>query len=193
LQALPYLRATGWLQSRRARRSVDEEMRPIPWITYPAIDFLAERLRPDMTVFEFGSGGSTLWWAERVAHVTCVEHDPAWAAEVGATLPPNVDFHHVELEPGGRYSQAAAESGRRFDVVVVDGRDRVSCALASVGCLREGGVLIWDNSDRGRYRAGVRHLLDGGFRQLKLRGLAPIDAVVAETSVFYRPQNCLGL
>lgn len=192
-QMAPYLLETGWIESRRLRRSVDRDQRPIPWLTYPAIDFLAERVTGGMSVFEFGSGYSTLWWAERAARVTCVEHNPDWAEEVRSMMPPNVDFNHVALEPDGDYCHMARAKRKSFDVIVVDGRDRVNCALRSVDSLSPDGVIVWDNSDRRRYAAGVAALRKRGFRQLKFRGPTPIDTWVAETSVFYRARNCLGL
>ncbi len=39
-----------------------------------------------MQVFEYGAGGSTLFFARRVSKVIAVEHDPAWAAQVQAAL-----------------------------------------------------------------------------------------------------------
>jgi hypothetical protein len=127
-EALPYLVSRGWIESRRTKRSVDAEGRPLPWITYGAIDFLTERARETFTVFEFGSGNSTLWWAERVAHVTSVEHDEKWAQRVARRLPGNVTYSYVPLERDGDYCRAASASGETFDIVVVDGRDRVNCA-----------------------------------------------------------------
>ncbi|WP_041700214.1 hypothetical protein [Thalassoporum mexicanum] len=50
----------------------------LPWITFAAIDFLAQNLRPDMKVFEWGIGGSTLFLLPRVAELVSVEHDRAW-------------------------------------------------------------------------------------------------------------------
>lgn len=49
-------------------------MNPIPWIPFAARDFLEPKLQPHMKVFEWGSGGSTIWFAQRVAHVTSIEH-----------------------------------------------------------------------------------------------------------------------
>jgi hypothetical protein len=192
-QMLPYLLETGWIESRRLRRPVDRELRPIPWITYPAIDFLAERVTKDMSVFEFGSGNSTLWWADRVAHVCCVEHDPGWADEIRSSLPANVDLYHVELDSDGEYCRVARETGRRFHVVVVDGRDRANCAIQSIDSLRSDGVIVWDNTERRRYRVGLNALRKRGFRRLRFRGPTPIDTWASETSVLYRPGNCLGL
>lgn len=189
----PYLAETGWIESRQTRRPVDREGRPLPWITYPAIAFLDGRVKPDFTVFEFGSGNSTLWWAERVSHVTCVEHDPEWAEEIASKVPDNVDFNHVALEPDGDYCRFAAASGRQYHVIVIDGRDRVNCALRSVEHLRDDGVFVWDNTERRRYEVGLRRLREMGFRQIGFRGPLPIVNWECETSVLYRPENCLGL
>ena len=57
------------------KTSVTEKM---PWIAFPAIDQLKKIVRPDMEVFEYGSGGSTLFWASRVKKVVSVEHDKEW-------------------------------------------------------------------------------------------------------------------
>ena len=58
----------------------------IPWITFEATKFLEKILRPDMFVFEFGSGGSSLFLAERVKRVYSVEHDEAWFAAVSSAV-----------------------------------------------------------------------------------------------------------
>src|SRR4051812_14883663 len=48
----------------------------IPWFSYAAIDFLDAALRTNMTVFEYGSGGSTLFFAKRAKSVFTVEDNP---------------------------------------------------------------------------------------------------------------------
>jgi hypothetical protein len=53
-----------------------------PWMTFPAIRFLDHFLKAGMRVFEYGSGGSTLFFAERAGQVVSAEHDPAWATPV---------------------------------------------------------------------------------------------------------------
>src|SRR3981081_59638 len=37
----------------------------LPWFSYAAIDFLEDFLQPHMTVCEYGSGGSTLFFSRR--------------------------------------------------------------------------------------------------------------------------------
>src|SRR5262245_31531933 len=69
----------GHLKSVRAGRSVDAAGRPIPWYTYPAIEYLRQLDLSEKTVFEYGSGNSTLFWAECAARVVTVEDDERWS------------------------------------------------------------------------------------------------------------------
>ena len=187
------LRDDGWFRSFDERRPVDAAGKPLPWLTYPAIELLSRRLRPEMTVFEFGSGWGTLWWASRVRSVIACEHDVEWYRTMSARIPGNVTLLQIDLSYDGDYCRAATKFAEPFDIVVVDGRDRVHCAMQSVAALKKSGVLLWDNSDRDRYQEGIHSLLDQGFRQLELIGLVPGSAAKVETSIFYREGNCLGL
>ncbi len=188
-----YLARTGWVKSVRAGRSIDAGGNPVPWITFPAIAFLESRVKPTMRVFEYGSGNSTLWWAARVAFVETCEHDPDWARRVEPLLPGNARLRLIALGQGSRYSRAAADTGQTYDIIVIDGRQRVDCARSCLPALEPDGVVIWDNSDREEYAAGYRHLLDHGFRRIDFTGLGPINAYGWTTSVFYRDRNCLGI
>jgi hypothetical protein len=57
------------------RNSVNDRS---PWMCFSAVRFLKEITRQDMRVFEYGSGGSTLFWISRVQEITSVEHDTSW-------------------------------------------------------------------------------------------------------------------
>jgi len=49
-----------------------------PWITYKVIDYLKGCLGATHRVFEYGGGGSTLFFVNRVAEVITVEHQEDW-------------------------------------------------------------------------------------------------------------------
>jgi hypothetical protein len=186
----------GWRRSVRERASVDAQGRPLPWLCYPAIDLLAARVTSGLRVFEYGCGNSTLWWAERVQTLAAVEHDADWHARMRARLPPSVELRHVPLVDGGDYCRAAvhaARDGQGWDIVVVDGRDRVNCMRESFAVLSTSGVMVVDNTDRPQYAEGLAWLQARGFRRLPLRGLAPIVDGLTETSVLYRRDNVLDL
>jgi len=187
------LHEDGWFRSIRVRESIDAEGRPIPWITYPAIDFLSRRIRPDMAVFEYGCGSSTQWWAERVGRVVSVEHNPAWYERIRREVPANVTLALAEATPDGPYSRKASEFGPEFDLVVIDGEDRNHCARHALDALNPGGVILWDNSDRPEYEEGFQLLFDRGFRKIEFTGLAPGLYNRSETAFFYRNDNRLGI
>src|SRR5215471_14401630 len=48
---------SGWLESLLREKPVDKAGAPIPWYTYPAIDFIEARIGRRLRVFEYGSGG----------------------------------------------------------------------------------------------------------------------------------------
>ncbi|TKW61205.1 MAG: class I SAM-dependent methyltransferase [Blastochloris viridis] len=189
-----YLIQTGWFHSSASYSSIDSNKNPIPWLTYPAIDFLTPRVKTTFRVFEYGSGNSTLWWAPRVKEVIAVEHNAAWAKQVATNIQ-HLSNAQVILEPNpdsAKYTEAITQKGK-FHIAVIDGSNRVECAEAALSCLTEDGVIIWDNSDRIEYKPGIASLKNAGFRQLEFTGLAPVNSNRMETSIFYRSKNCLGI
>jgi hypothetical protein len=183
----------GWFRSFEEGASVDRDGQPIPWYTYPAIEFLHTRIRPEMTVFEYGCGNSTIWWAARVAGVVSVEHDSEWYRRISGRVPPNVALLHVPLDRPGEYAGTLLRASRRFDVVVIDGRERVECTRGITRGLADRGVIVFDNSDRPEYAEGYAALADQGFRRIDFVGMVAIVPHKNMTSVFYRSDNCFGI
>lgn len=80
-----------------------------------------------------------------------------------------------------------------FDVVVIDGRDRVNCAKATMNLKQRPSAIIWDNSERERYQEGYDLLINNGYRRLDFDGFGPVNGRPWRTSVFYMPDNCLKI
>lgn len=149
----------------------------VPWWTFEAADAVEEflRERPDARVFEWGAGASTLWLARRTGSVTSVEHDLEWAAKLEPLLPDNATVRLVtprgtdapvvgSARPGceeldfGAYVDAIDDEPGSFDLIVIDGRAREACLEAALGRLADGGLVVFDNVERERYRAALdRH------------------------------------
>ena len=86
-----------WRQSRRnAATAIDDGQ---PWVTYPAIDFLERHLTARHRVFEWGSGGSTLFFAARAGEVISVEHDRGWFEKVRDRIAAKPNVSHRLIEP----------------------------------------------------------------------------------------------
>lgn len=191
--ATGYLSDVGWYRTVQEGRVVDAHGRPVPWLVYPMIRLLSDRCdAPNFSVFEYGAGSSTLWWAERAERVTSVEHDATWYDSIAGQVPSNVSVLHIPLEQDDRYERAVVGKGP-FDVIVIDGRRRSACGSHSPRELSPRGVIIWDNSDRPRYAAALAAIEAAGFRRIELWGLAPRDNISSCTSVLYRPGNLLGI
>lgn len=188
-----YLYDIGWFNAYKQKKPVDQNNQPIPWVTYSFIDFIKGRLDKTMSLLEYGSGNSTMFYAARVKSVKTVEHNKEWFDIVSKQLPSNVEIEFIELETGGAYSQYGKQFPSTFDIVIVDGRDRVNCLKNSVDSLTTRGVMILDDSERERYQDGIKFLTGLGFRRLDFTGISPGEFYPKATSVFYKDGNCLNI
>lgn len=188
-----FISDTGWFLSMEKGQCINKKGEPIPWMTYPAISFLQGRVNKNMSVFEYGSGNSTLWWAERVSNVIACEHNKEWYNKMKVTIPSNVELLYYDLIPGGNYSKAITNYANEFDIVVIDGRDRVNCVKNSLASLKRSGVIVWDNSDREKYSEGYTFLVNNGYKRIDFEGNGPIERFGWWTSIFYKENNCFGI
>ena len=161
-------------------------------------------------VFEWGSGGSTIWYAQRAQHVIAVEHAAAWqrivaerlqAAGVAAECPsspplapdslvgyrwetdwpPYATLSRAPLRPEYRDYLATIDAypDAAFDLIVIDGKERVGCAPHAIPKLKPGGRLILDDSNRAEYADIFRLLTGWECRRLPLGR--------RETTLFIKP------
>ncbi len=200
-----WVRARAWGNGLAAR---------LPWLTFDAQDFIAGRLRTAPRVFEYGSGGSTLYWLDRGATCVSVEHDEAWHARVLDYVGPcaSLDYRLVLPEassPGspGDISDPTAyrSSGPEylgktfrayaslidafpdgtFDLVLIDGRARPSCLHHASPKVRPGGLLVLDDAERPHYLARTGGLL-AAFEAHSFPGTGPFADQMWRTDVYVR-------
>ena len=185
---LPSLRAWriltfdyGHLLSVARLRSIDASGEPVAWITYPALEFLKQLDFSDKVVFEYGCGGSTIFWSRIAQHVDSVEDNPAFYEEFRSRVPPNCT---LIMEPfPDRYVRAPERRPGGYDVIVIDGHSRARCAELAAQFLRPGGVVILDNSEWfGEASATLR---DADLIEVDLAGLAPINDFISTTSFYF--------
>lgn len=168
----------AWLRDITSNRSTLSDRKP--WITYPAIDFLKSIIEPNMIVFEYGSGGSTFYFADYARHVISIEHDEMWYyivkdkienekirnVEYFLVKPVRANMSLINTNESTYDSQDENFIGysfesyvktidnypdKYFDMIIVDGRSRTSCIDHSINKIKPGGYLIVDNSEREYY------------------------------------------
>jgi hypothetical protein len=97
------------------RNSVDDQK---PWISFSAIDFLEKIVDRNMRVFEYGSGGSTMFWTSRVKELVSVEHDLFWYSNMKKKID-ELSLHNVryvlsEPEQDANYYEKRFENPSDF-------------------------------------------------------------------------------
>lgn len=188
-----YLADKGWFDAHKTKSAIDENGNAIPWVTYSFIDFIKDRITKEHNIFEFGSGNSTIFYAKLAGSVYSVEHDKDWFERSSKINLPNVKMIQCDLVPGGAYCKSAAPTGKKFHVIIVDGRDRVNCCKQAVESLAENGVIVLDDSERAEYAEAHVYLKAKGFKYLPFSGMAPGVIISKYTSIFYKPDNCLDI
>ena len=131
-----------------------------PWLTPTATNILASWLQPTDRGCEWGSGRSTIWLAEKTAHLLSSENDTHWFQFVTRQLQQRhlanpVDYRlydtgETTIDCEGDYVQAAGSlKPSSLDYVLVDGVSalRGYCALLAIETLRPGGLLVVDNAE----------------------------------------------
>ncbi|PIR60658.1 MAG: FkbM family methyltransferase [Candidatus Pacebacteria bacterium CG10_big_fil_rev_8_21_14_0_10_44_54] len=191
LKKSSYLSENGWFNSFATKQSISADGQPLPWMTYPLVDFIIPRISNNLSVAEYGSGGSTIWWASKVKDVFAVEGDKFWYRKISKNLPINATIHFQSSLHKDKYAGAIIKSNKKYDIIVIDGRHRVRCSFVAVKQLTSGGVIIWDNTERKEYQTGIDLLKRSGFKQIQFVGMSPINTYKSETSVFYKKNNCL--
>ncbi|MBB6461213.1 class I SAM-dependent methyltransferase [Flammeovirga kamogawensis] len=186
-----YLYKLGWTKSLKSFSVINNKKEPIPWFTYSCIHFLSTRKLSNLNVFEFGSGNSTLWFQKRVNKIYSLEHNKDWFNKIKNQFNSNVTFIYKEIDNG--YSQEINNHSLQFDLIIIDGRNRVECCKNTLNKISPNGVIIWDNSDRIKYNEGYNLLTENGYKRLDFYGLAPSVCDSSLTSIFYKKDNCLGI
>lgn len=174
-------------RSMNEKVCVDRSGEPIPWYTYPAIEYLSQFDCRNKKVFEFGAGYSSMYWAKRAKKVISVEDKTEWYEKLsGEFQMPNwsILYHN-----DSGYEESILATDEKYDIIVVDGIRRATCAANAVKALAAGGIVILDDSDRvntsQEYRAAVKNLRDGSLLQVDFYGFCPLNNYTKSTSVFF--------
>lgn len=171
----------GHIRSVRENTSIVQGGSPVPWYTYPTIEYLTQFDYTETDVFEFGGGNSSRFWARRCRTLTTVESDPSWHETLVAAKLPNQEIY-LEQDPA-RYAGAIARSGKKYGLIVIDGQHRRACVEQAIGCLAPGGVIVFDNTDW--WPQAAAFLREKGLLQVDFTGLGPINQYAWTTSIFF--------
>lgn len=167
--------------SIKSQKSIGKNGEPIPWFTYPAIDYLKKLNLKDKNIFEWGCGNSSLFWSGQVKQVVSVEDNKDWFNAINKNRKDNLNIHLARDKKD--YIEFISTLNKNFDIIVIDGKYRKECCDVAIRYLNQGGLIILDNSER--YPDLCKKLCkNGSFIQVDFDGFGPINTYVWETSFF---------
>ncbi|MDJ1471634.1 hypothetical protein [Xanthocytophaga flava] len=179
----------GHAKSLQLQQCVDKNTNPLPWFTYPAIEYLKQLDLSQKTVLEWGSGNSSLFFSSLAKKVYSIEHNADWYERVKGFKIANQTIVNATEE---QYVDAIKKFDTKFDIIIVDGILRNECASIAHDFLNSGGLIILDNSDR--HPDISKDLRVKNLIQVDMHGLGPINNYTWTTSFFFtRDFNFLPL
>jgi hypothetical protein len=170
----------GHYSSSTQKMCIDKHGNPIPWYTYPAIEYLKQLDFSDKEVYEYGAGNSSLFWARRAKTVTSVENDRTWHSFVKKKQAQNQEILFINDEE--EYVNSIIRKQQKYDLIIIDGVARFACAQVAIHSLGKGGMIILDNSDW--YPNTAKFLRESDLIQVDFTGMGPINYYNWTTSVF---------
>ena len=191
-----------YLRSLLAIHQLDDMIQlDIPWWTYDAIKEIEnhfQQLGFNPTVFEYGSGASTIWLARRKCIVVSIEHDSSWFYRLQNKLNnyPDVKLNLIQAQPGQAIDKYHSQKIRhasfkdyvlsidnhpqQYDVIIIDGRCREMCLETCLSHLKPNGLIIFDNSNRKRYQQALKA---SGCEIKRFYGRVPGSPFKSETAI----------
>ena len=169
--------------------------------------WLDSYLDPSMTVFEYGSGGSSIYISKKVKKIVSAESSPDWYVilrrEIEKLQIGNCDLSLFEPEEKVRcdtsnnphfnentikyekYAKSIVNvPDESFDFVFIDGKARVACAYYASAKVRPGGYILLDNSDLKKHSPAM--YLDG-WDSRSFYSLVPTNHNPSEATIWKKP------
>lgn len=142
--------------------------------------YLSKLKSLEINIFEYGSGGSSFFFLKNCSQLVSVEHDSEWYNKFTNEYIKNKKKwkyilsepkNHKKLQPDylNPLDYASAFSGYtsfdfseyvktidefpdyHFDIILIDGRSRLSCLYHAKNKIKKGGLIVLDNAERDRY------------------------------------------
>jgi hypothetical protein len=170
-----------WLSITK-RSAISDEKDSLPWYTYPAIEYLDQFDYSEKMIFEWGCGSSSLFWGKRAKEVISIEDDSEWFEKMLQKRLPNNKIFFLQTKE--EYINALGKQKKLFDIIVIDGKYRKECAKLSPRFLCNGGLIIFDNSDR--YPDLLKEMrVNNNYSQVDFHGFGPINSYSWTTSILF--------
>lgn len=124
-------------------------IKPVPFLHPDVILHLENLIQPEWRILEHGSGGSTLWFAERCHDVTAFESNKRWYDALRHKANQKI---YLVMFVGTLKDCLVVD--KKFDLLLIDGEPLEARALflmAAYELVKPGGIVVLDNANREIY------------------------------------------
>lgn len=189
-----------WMKYKFFFRGKNFILAGMPWMNFKVIQWLRSYLKKEMILFEWGSGGSTLFFSKLVDQVISVEYDEEYFRFVQEQLKGKGNVELILEKPQDKGVFRSFSPGhlnsyfdnyvktiekypdRYFDVIVVDGRQRNQCFKLALKKIKKNGIIVFDNFEREFYKKSQHY---PAWKYLLFEGLMPFNYTLGTTAIFY--------
>jgi len=137
----------------------------VPWMTPNQTVAILKLLQSHHIMLEWGAGGSTVLFSPFVKQYFSIEHVKDWFFAVRNSLIKHNVGHNVVLTWVEVLNNDFKEYVRRvedlkiqkFDIVLIDGRRRVHCAVEALAYINEDSYVILHDAEREKYQSILKY------------------------------------
>lgn len=180
----------GWKKSFLEGIPQDENGNYLPWMTYPAIEFLQKNINKNQRIFEFGCGASTIFFAKKAKEVIAIETNEKWKNFIEEKLSKENLSAKITLMADGidnqSYETFPQKDEEKFDFIIIDSIKRFPCAINAVNALKENGKIILDDSQRQNYQKIFDFFAKNNFQKIDFAGIEPGKLKLKKTTIFFK-------
>lgn len=119
------------------------------------IELITSYLKPHHNVFEWGCGGSTVYFSEYVQLYRSVEHNLGWYNNIKTLTSTKTNVNIIYKNNNKEYTDyinAIELFTDKYNIIIIDGRERVRCSIKARQYLDKDGLLfVHDFFTRPRY------------------------------------------
>lgn len=177
-----FLKSYGFNNSLVNGFPCDSNNNNLPWYTYSSIEYLNNINFKNCSVFEWGSGSSSIYWSTKAKSVVSVEHNKFWFKKLMTKKNKNMTI--LLKNKKKEYVNTLDELKNSFDVIIIDGEYRLDCCKKDLlNYLKKNGIIVLDNSDW--FPKSCEVLRKMGLLQVDFSGFGPLNDYTWTTSIFF--------
>lgn len=178
----------------------------VPAMTDTCISFLEKHVNKSHVVFEWGSGASTFWFADRCNTIWSVEYFKDFFEVLQKRAQDKININLILKEPDNerqenyiaKHSSASGKSFKNFahsidvfknfyfDIIVIDGRVRNRCLDLAIPKLKSGGMIVYDDTNRDAYFDHIVPVAEKYFEGVMQFPGTTVDNKRSTTSILYK-------